>query len=68
MELKEVSFDPMTGIEKLYESGISAVLDGFNSGSISRCCQGLQKSHKGLSGDMRSERANREVPDEWEAA
>lgn len=43
-----ISFDPLTGSERLYESGSNAVLDGFNSGSISRCCQGLQKSHKGL--------------------
>lgn len=43
-----VSRDPITGAERFYESGSNAVREGFNSGSISRCCQGLQMAHKGL--------------------
>lgn len=36
-----------TGEEKHYESAISATREGFDSGSISRCCHGKIRHHKG---------------------
>lgn len=36
-----------SGIEKNYESAMDAVREGFDSSSISRCCNGIWQTHKG---------------------
>lgn len=43
-----VSECPETGATKRYRSAMDAVREGFDSGSISRCCNGRNKLHKGL--------------------
>ncbi len=40
--------DSTTGEEKRYEAGIMAAREGFDSGSISRCCRGISSVHKGF--------------------
>ncbi len=42
-----VSTDIKTGAVKFYASAMDAVRDGFDSSCISRCCQGLNRWHKG---------------------
>lgn len=37
-----------TGEEKFYESATEAAKHGFDSGSISNACRGIQKTHKGF--------------------
>ena len=39
--------DLKTGETKLYEAGMDAAREGFDSGSICKCCQGEYKQHKG---------------------
>ncbi|MCV0420083.1 MAG: NUMOD4 motif-containing HNH endonuclease [Microbacterium sp.] len=43
-----ISRDPASGVETYYASGIEAKANGFDSGSISRCCKGKSALHKGL--------------------
>lgn len=40
--------DLKTGEEHHYGSAMDAVREGFDSGSISHCCNGRQKSHRGF--------------------
>lgn len=42
-----IRLDPKTGETKLYKAKILAKEDGFEVTSISRCCHGKQKTHKG---------------------
>lgn len=63
-----ISRDPANGCEVFYEAAIRAAESGFDSGSISRCCNGKARLHKGLEWRYAGERASQEVPDEWEPA
>lgn len=42
-----ISTDMKTGVEVSYECGLEAVIEGFDSGCISRCCSGENAYHKG---------------------
>ncbi|EQB0486259.1 HNH endonuclease [Cronobacter turicensis] len=42
-----ISTDMKTGEEKFYEAAMDAVREGFDSSSISRCCNGENAYHKG---------------------
>lgn len=42
-----ISTDIKTGEEKFYDAAMDAVREGFDSSSISRCCHGETKYHKG---------------------
>lgn len=44
-----VSTDLRTGAVMYWGSAMDAVREGFHSSCISRCCNGLSKSHKGFS-------------------
>jgi len=43
-----ISTEIATGVERYFAAGMDAVRDGFDSSSISRCCNGINKSHKGF--------------------
>lgn len=42
-----IGTDVMTGENFYYASAMDAVREGFDSGSISRCCSGMMNRHKG---------------------
>lgn len=42
-----ISCDLKTGERRAYLSGMDAVREGFDSSSISRCCYGVYRHHKG---------------------
>lgn len=44
-----VGTDLVTGLQRFYRSGTDAEVDGFCKHSISSCCTGRQKTHKGHS-------------------
>lgn len=44
-----IGTDLLTGEQFYYESAMDAVREGFDSGSISHCCSGRMKKHKGRS-------------------
>lgn len=50
---------PATGEIKRYEAAMDAVREGFDSSSISRCCHGKIKTHKGFVWSFASEPAKR---------
>ena len=56
-----VRIDLETGEERIYGSAMDAVREGFDSGSISHCCNGRQKSHRGFAWKFTTR-------DYWEAA
>ncbi|MBS7559949.1 HNH endonuclease [Pseudomonas sp. RC4D1] len=61
-----VATEIATGIEKLFPSGMDAVRAGFSSCSISRCCAGKIKSHKGHT--WRFSEPKGQMPEQWEQA
>lgn len=69
-----ISREPESGTEVYYETALQAKANGFHSGSISRCCKGKSKMHKGLEwryaerGVVWSDRARQEIVDDWESA
>ncbi|WGY37373.1 NUMOD4 motif-containing HNH endonuclease [Pseudomonas aeruginosa] len=53
--------DLATGEERRYGSAMDAVREGFDSGAISNCCNGRQKTHRGFAWKFTTR-------DYWEAA
>jgi len=43
-----IAIDLITGAELRFDAGLDAVRQGFDSAGISRCCNGLSRSHKGF--------------------
>lgn len=56
-----IRVDLRTGEERVYGSAMDAVREGFDSGAISHCCSGRQKTHRGFAWKFTTR-------DYWEAA